>query len=531
MRRIPASLFIFLFIFSLKADCFSGFISEPRLSHSNSKECLYNPLIHINTEDRMAVDYLETVFGEPSDSFSILPRGFYDTVRHSSDPYRIKPFLHGIETQNYWQFISSAGVEYYYSNRAGNFIPGSSGKIFHHPSTFVMSQSGNMVLLNSLALYWELKEYNYFDKASNWDSFLIDVNRVYAKLKLWKISMLAGKDNINLGPGEHGMLLSSNTHPYWMLKFQNEETIDLWGHWNFVVMKGWLLEERKDVSDPEIFAMRLTYRPRGIFNFFELGMTRTMMYSGRGMYQYKAVEYPMLVSGIEDNLPRGKFDADSFGGVDFTFNIPFYKIIPELKVFKIYFEESGTDIKAIWQVEDLGKFAFPYILFTFYERAYLAGIFIGMENDALRLEYTKTAYSFYRHHLYPHEGYSYKGLSLGHPLGRNHQALKFNHTHWFNNRFSFKWELGYYQLPGIDRNDKNKYFSALFPMFSLDEGLVRRGYFSLWSDFVIKGHILRGYFSLDGGIKSDENPLPTQIKISDKSTIDVILGLSFLLKF
>jgi len=296
-------------------------------------------------------------------------------------------------------------------------------------------------------------------------------------------------------------------------------------------MKGWLNDERDDVSNPEIFAMRMTYRPQGSFDFFELGMTRTMMYSGDGMYHYKIIDYPMLISGIKDNQPRGKFDADSYGGIDFTFNIPFYKLAPELKVFKLYFEESGTDIKAIWQVEDAGKFNFPYILFTFYERAYLAGIFIGLENDAMRLEYTKTAISFYKHHLYPSEGYSFRGMSLGHPLGNNHQALKFNHTHWFNNGFSFKWEVGYYQLPGIDRNDKNKYFSAFFPMFSLDEGLIRRGYFSLWADWVVYGHILRGYFSLDSGPKSDSDPRPSKITVSDKATVDTTLGFSFLLKF
>lgn len=531
MKRASVSLLIFFLILSVKADCHKGFVSEPKLYHTDSKECLYNPLINVNAEDRDAIDYLETVFGEPKDSFSILPRGFYDTVKYLQNPYRIKPFLHGTEAENYWEIVSTVGFDYYYSNRAGNYIPGSSGKIFNHPSTFVMNQSGNMVLLNSLALYWELKEYNYFDTDPKRDSFFMDVSRVYAKLKLWKISMLGGKDNINLGPGEYGMLMSSNAEPFWMIKIQNEETIKFGGSWNFVIMKGWLFEDREDVSNPEVFAMRLTYRPQGSFDFFELGMTRTMMYSGKGMHKYKIVEYPMLIIGSKDNQPYGKYDADSFGGVDFTFNIPFYKLNPKLKVFKIYFEESGTDIKAMWQVEDLGDFTLPYILFKFYERSYLFGTFIGLENDVMRLEYTKTAFSFYRHHLYFNEGYSYKGMSLGHPLGKNHQAIRFNHRHWFSNSFSFKWEIGFYQTPGANKSDHKKSVTALFPMFSLDEGLVRRGYFSLWADLIIKGHILRGYFSLDGGKKSDENPLPTQIKISDESTIDMVLGLSFLLKF
>ncbi|HQB10794.1 MAG TPA: hypothetical protein PLW37_13105, partial [bacterium] len=86
MKRVFVPVFILFFLLSAKADCYSGFIPKMRLSHSNSKECLYNPLIHINSEDRVAIDYLETVYGEPKDSFTILPRGFYDTVKYSNDP-------------------------------------------------------------------------------------------------------------------------------------------------------------------------------------------------------------------------------------------------------------------------------------------------------------------------------------------------------------------------------------------------------------------------------------------------------------
>ncbi|MGI6394938.1 MAG: capsule assembly Wzi family protein [bacterium] len=509
----------------------SFFIAEPILNHSKEDEVHYNPLININADERAVFDILETVYSKPKDSFSIFPRGFYSTMRDVGNGYRLTPFLHGRFAPNYWQIVSSAGLEYHYSNKKGGFVPGGSGKIFNHPSNFAMVQTGNAVFLNSIAFYWELKEHNFFNNHAQWDSFSVEFNRVYAKIKLLKLSAMFGKDTLHLGPGEHGLILSSNAAPYWMVKVQNEETLKLWGDWNFVVMKGWLSEEREDASNPEIFAVRLTYRPPGKFNFFELGLTRTMMYSGKGLHRHTLVEYPVLISGAKDNVPRNKYDADSFGGIDFTFNIPVYKINPAVKVFKLYIEEAGTDIKAIWQVEDMGEFTLPYILFKFYERAYLLGMFIGLKRDTFRLEYTKTAFSFYRHHLYPVEGYSYKGLSLGHPLGRNHQALKFNHTRWFHNNFSFKWEIGYYQLNCEKKMDKNKFYTALFPMFSLDKGLVRRGYVSLWADWVVKGHILRGYFSLDAGPKSDADPSPIHVKPVDKATVDIVFGLSTIIKF
>jgi len=122
-------------------------------------------------------------------------------------------------------------------------------------------------------------------------------------------------------------------------------------------------------------------------------------------------------------------------------------------------------------------------------------------------------------------------MSLGHPLGRNHQAIRFNHRHWFNDSFSFKWEIGFYQKPAAKESDHDKYVGAIFPLFSLDEGLVRRGYFSLWTDWIIYGHILRSYFSVDAGPKSDSDPNPVMTDVSDKATADITLGFSAIFKF
>ncbi len=533
MIRTCFVFFILLLFNALYSECVGGFIAEPLLKHAkdNEERCVYNPLININAEDRLAVDYLEARFGVPADSFTILPRGFYDTFSDLRSNYRINPFTHGINKKNYWQILSTTGFEYFYANRNGNFIPGSSGRIFKKDSTFILSQSGNMVLLNSLGLYWELNEKNYYDDKGSWQSFDVEMRRMYAKLKLWKFSFLAGKDTLHLGPGEYGMILSSNAAPYWMVKIQNEETLRWWGDWNFVFMKGWLNEERDDVSDPEIMGMRMTYRPQGLFDFFELGMSRTMIYSGRGKYEYKAYEYPILVSGAKDNDPGGKYDADSYGEIDLTFHIPLHRLIPAVKVLKFYYEEGGTDINGIWQIDDLGSVTFPYVLFKFYEKCYMLGLFMALENDVFRLEYTKTARSFYRHHTYSIDGYSYEDMSLGHPLGRNHQAIRFNHRHWFNDSFSFKWEIGFYQKPAAKESDHDKYVGAIFPLFSLDEGLVRRGYFSLWTDWIIYGHILRSYFSVDAGPKSDSDPNPVMTDVSDKATADITLGFSAIFKF
>lgn len=505
--------------------------SMPELKHEKGDiKDRGHPLIHFNLEDRLAIDMIEGRFRVPVDSFSILPRGFYATVPYLNNPYRILPFEKGENAKNYIKLLSSFGFEYYYSNKDGNFIPGFSGRQFKKDTTTILSQTGSIVVWDILGLYYELNEENYY-KDAEWLNATVDVRRAYAKLKLWKLSAMFGKDNIHLGPGEYGLLFSSNAEPFWMIKFQNDETISFGGDWNFIFMKGWLDDDDRGVPNPEVMAMRLTYRPMGLFDFFELGMTRSMMYSGDGMYRYKFYEYPKLIIGSEDNVPRGKWDADSFGAIDFTFHLPFYKLDKRIKVFKFYFQEAGTDIKAVWQVEDLGEFTLPYILFKFYERAYLTGIFMALPDDIFRLEYSKTAYSFYRHHLYRQDGFTLNGMSLGHPFGSNHQALRFNHRHWFSDSYSLKWEIGFYQLPAEKEMDHDKFFSALFPMFSLDDNIVRRGYVTIWNDFIFYGHHFRAYFTLDAGPKTDEDRSPTKVVISDKASFDIIFGLSAKFKF
>ena len=535
--------FIFLLLFLLFSteifaeECDGSFIVLPKIYQKEGEEnkCRFNPLIHINTEDRSVYDYFEAQNSTPKDSFSILPRGFYDTKDDLKSLYPILPFVNGVTKddrwKSYWQIVSKVGAGYYFSNKDGNFIPGAGGRKFDKGSTMITSQGGNAVFLDSWAFYWELEEKNTFKSGSAIASTDVDLRRFYAKFKMWKLSIMAGKDTVHLGPGEYGMLLSSNADPFYMVKIQNERTIHLGGDWNLFFVNGWLREEREDVSNPQLLAMRLTYRPPKMFSFFELGMTRAMMYGGDGRPSYSLTEYPYLIAGSSDNVPGSKWDADSFAAVDFTFNIPMYKLNPAIKVFKVYFQESGTDIRAVWQVEDKVELMLPYLLFEFLERGYLLGIFAATERDIMRLEYSKTSLSHYWHHIYKKEGYTLHGLSLGHPFGTNHQAIRFNHRHYFSNTFSLKWELGYYQLGGAVKQDKKMKVTAIYPFFSLRDGIVRRGYATLWLDWIFYGHLIRGYVSVDAGPKSDEDLSASHISVKDESSVDVLTGLSVILKF
>ena len=536
-------IFLLVFVFLLltsdifAGECDNSFIVLPKIYQKEGDEnrCRFNPLLHVSTDDRNVYDYFEAQNSTPKDSFSILPRGFYDTRDDLKSLYPILPFVNGVRKndrwKNSWQIVSKVGAGYYFSNKDGNFIPGAGGRKFDKGSTMITSQSGNAVFLDSWAFYWELEEKNTFKSGSSIASTDVDFRRFYAKMKMWKLSIMAGKDTVHLGPGEYGMLVSGNAEPFYMVKLQNEQTIHLGGDWNFIIFNGWLLEERKDVSDPQLMAMRLTYRPPKMFSFFELGMTRSMMYGGKGRPDYDLTDYPYLLTGASDNIMNSKWDVDSYAAIDFTFNIPMYKLNPAIKVFKFYIQESGTDMAAIWQVEDKIELLLPYVFFRFLERAYLIGIFAATEKDVMRLEYTKTSLTYYYHHIYDREGLSYHGLSLGHPFGRNHQAIRFNHRHYFSNAFSFKWEIGFYQTGGATSKDGNSSITAIYPFFSLRDGILRRGYGNIWFDWIFYGHLIRGYLSVDAGPKTDENLSPIRFSITDKASVDIMTGLSVIIKF
>ena len=256
-------IFVFVLIFLLLSsdifaeNCDPSFIAVPKLYHKEDDEnrCYFNSLIHVNSDDRTAIDYFEAQNSTPLDSFSILPGGFYDTRNTMRTLYPVLPYLNGVTKEDrwksYWQIVSKVGAGYYFSNKTGNFIPGAGGRIFDKGSTMILSQSGNAVFLDSWAFYWELEEKNTFDPEKSWRSTDVDFRRFYAKLKLWKFSIMAGKDTVHLGPGEYGMLVSSNADPFYMVKIQNEQTIHLGGDWNLLFFNGWLREDREVSANPQ----------------------------------------------------------------------------------------------------------------------------------------------------------------------------------------------------------------------------------------------------------------------------------------
>ena len=93
------SVFLLLTSDIFANECDNSFIVLPKIYQKDGDEnrCRFNPLLHISTDDRTAIDYFEMQNSEPKDSFSILPRGLYDTRNDLKSFYPVIPFVNGVK--------------------------------------------------------------------------------------------------------------------------------------------------------------------------------------------------------------------------------------------------------------------------------------------------------------------------------------------------------------------------------------------------------------------------------------------------
>ena len=389
----------------------------------------------------------------------------------------------------------------YISQEKVSYLEGQSGLRLTEGANLFLFETGRISLGEKAFLGLQLKQ------SFNDDAAINELYRGYFKIYFSKFSFEIGKDNINIGPGEYGLLVSNNTEPYPLIMFQTEEPLIFLGDWNFLLLKGWLLEDRDDVDDPEILALRLLWKP---VSFFEVGATRSELYGGEGRPGYKLTEYPTLILGSKDNVP-GKFDNDGYGGYDFTAYLPLEKLVPSVKEVKLYFENTGTDIKAFWQEEDKDKVSFPFFALTKHGLKY--GLSISTNRDIIGIEHVITSEDTYRHHKYPVEGYTYQGLSLGYPYGNNVKSLFFKHKHNFTDSVYLEYKVGAYEQPVfINTGDR-----------------MRRYYASILGGWKIKDYDLEGFLRLDKteNYNSHAVPLPSQTgDIEDADKTFYILGVS-----
>ena len=394
----------------------------------------------------------------------------------------------------------------YITDENRSFLEGQSGLKLYRGLNLFFIEEVNFSRGKDLSLNIELLQSYNDDIAKN------EFYRGYLKYRIHKFSIEVGKDNINLGPGEYGLLLSNNVKPYPLILLQTEEPLSFIGQWNAIFIRGWLLEDRLDVSNPEIFALRFTWSPIALLG---LGVTRTELFGGDGRPGYDIKDYPTLLFGTKDNVP-GKFDNDGYGAYDITLNLPADKVLSSVNEAKLYFEDAGTDIQASWQDEDKGKLKFPG--FKLLNHAVKIGVSISHIKNIFVLEYASTSDDFYIHHKYPVEGYTYNGLSLGYPYGHNMRSIFLKHKHFLGDSSAIEYKLGGYEQPFNNSTEES----------------MRRYYLSFLGSTKIGNYLLEGFTKLEKTDNYNINSLPlpsqtSQLETDDKTfyTIGITVGYKF----
>jgi hypothetical protein len=381
---------------------------------------------------------------------------------------------------------SDIKTELFVTNEDNAFIEGQSGlKLIKGGNLFLFERAG-LSAGRRLILDSQIKQTFNGDFSRN------EFFRGYLKVFINKFSFEIGKDNVKLGPGEYGLLLSNNVEPFL-------------GMWDLLFVRGWLKEQRSDVSNPDIFALRFVWTP---VDYLEIGATKTEMFGGDGRPEYSISEYLELLSSSRDNLPGDRYDNDGYAGYDVSLYLPLNMWFPSIRNAKFYFQRAGTDILAVWQVEDSDDFYFPFG-FRLAECAHQAGLLLRTKKDIFRIEYADTSDEFYSHHVYNTEGYTYKGLSLGYPYGRNVQSLFFKHRHYYDSSLYAEYKLGGYMIPYESGTKK-----------------MHRYYASLNVKKLIKKFSAGSFVKLDWTSNYDIDPSPVDFEIIGEDKFIYIIGLS-----
>lgn len=472
-----------------------------------------NPLLNVNSEDGVVYDNLLASPGSMGLTTTIYPFSYYKVAPFVDNYERIRLSLNAPDNPGYYiKPLSSITARYYYSGEKNGFMEGQSGMRLANGSNLLLFEDAFISLGTNVVLYCQLKQ------TLNAEVRDPEILRTYMKLLLFNISIEAGIDNVNIGPGEYGLLLSNNPSPYPMLKLQTEDSLNLFGKWDFILLNGWLREERDDYSDPSIMAARVVWKP---FEALELGATRTVLYGGDGREDYDYKEYHKVFTGKRENVKGDRFENDSYAGYDLLLNIPLDKAVRWIKATRLYYQEAGTDVIAPWQEGIDAK------MISLNERAFQTGLFLSTKRSIMRLEYASISKTFYSHRLYNIEGYSYKGLCLGYPYGGNLQSLLVKYRYYFTDRFSAEWRIGGYQQPAFNELDKppRHYFDPLKPSAGVDN-TMKRYFASVLTDLRIKNFIIEAYLRFDIIEGYDENPLPTQYTVTEKNKKIYRIGLS-----
>jgi len=238
----------------------------------------------------------------------------------------------------------------------------------------------------------------------------------YAKLTLYNIELLVGRDSLAWAPGYHNaLLLSNNAAPLDQIRIGAAEPFLLpWiGKWvgpTKVLAFLAQLEERRDHKRAKLAGMRGTIAP---FSFLELGLSRVVQFDGDDRPRLDVKDYPEAVFNprVGDTVERFRSNNVLAADADLRFrNVDRY-FLPsrDLRVYSEYgWDDTWSD-----NIVPAGDALSGLV------GAHFLGLF-GLESTDFRFEYARTSKLSFNHSKFT-SGYWSRGHVISDFIGTDGQ--------------------------------------------------------------------------------------------------------------
>ncbi len=233
----------------------------------------------------------------------------------------------------------------------------------------------------------------------------LSFNEFYGLFNCKKLEISFGKESQWWGGGQNGsILLSNNAEGLNVFKISNSTPIDFIVPFRFTFFISKLENNRADVKSPYMNGVRFTLKP---FQYFEIGLSKTALYGGKGRKNDLGAFFDSLIGNKEKNTTNNPNNepGDQRAGFDFKLIVP-----NQFQPFTFYIEAIGEDVSK--------DFPYPY-KYAFIYSLYLPKI-LTLDKLELLVEHADTVYRqkniWYNHHIFT-QGYTYKGDIIGHYMG------------------------------------------------------------------------------------------------------------------
>jgi hypothetical protein len=241
----------------------------------------------------------------------------------------------------------------------------------------------------------------------------------YAKLTLFNVELLVGRDSLWWGPGLHGSLIfSNNAPPLDQVRIGSAEPFLLpWiGDWIgptkilFFIAQ---LEARREHPRAKLAGMRGTITP---FPFLELGISRAVQFDGDDKPSPNVSDYPEILFNppAGDDPSQPQFRSNNVFAIDADLRLAnvdrFYLPAKDLRLYGEFGWDDTCCSSAFVPLKDALSMLVGLQLFSVF----------GQEGVDLRAEYAQSSRLSFTHHQFTN-GFWTRGYVISHQMGTDGQ--------------------------------------------------------------------------------------------------------------